>query len=102
MLVHLTLKDVSDLALFQVQSLDTFLGWPSYHCNQTRNQKSEIRNTLFDPKHLNTIVQNKSIYLASKRLRLRLGYSRFHRSQLAVATILLFYTYSNVFYILVH
>ncbi len=37
-----------------------------------------IRNTLFDPKHLNTILQNKSIYLGSRRLLLRLGYSHFH------------------------
>ncbi len=41
---------------------------------------SEISNTLFDPKHLNTWVQNKSIYLGSRRLLKRLGYSRFHRS----------------------
>ncbi len=67
--------------------------------SEIRNQKSEIRNTLFDPKHLNTIVQNKSIYLGSRRLLLRQGYSRFHRSHLAVATVLLFYTYSNVCFI---
>ncbi len=50
----------------------------------------EIRNQkyLFDPKHLNTIVQNKSIYLGSRRPLLRLGYRHFHRGHLAVATVI--------------
>ncbi len=41
----------------------------------SKNQKSEIRNTLFDPKHLNIILKNNLIYLGSRRLLLRLGLS---------------------------
>ncbi len=71
-----------------------------YSSNEKESESDSeirIRNQKYFT-HLNTIVQNnKSIYFGSRRLLLRIGFRRFHRSHLALATVLQLYTYITVF-----